>query len=61
MRIPRYASKFMNSLITEACDSILAGDPGADKPLIPADVFYRVSNRVENEIRNETQDLLEVE
>jgi hypothetical protein len=60
-RIPRYASKFMNALISEACDSLLASDVGDGKPLIGSDMFHRISYQIETEIRNEAQDLLEIE
>jgi len=61
MRIPRYASKLMNGLIAAACDQVLADGATGVKPSISRDVFNRVSSRVEDEIRSETQDLLEVE
>lgn len=59
-RIPRYASKFMNRALTEACQTILARDLADKTPVIPRNVFYKVAAEIDTEMRNDTQDLLEV-
>lgn len=60
LRIPRYAAKFMNRAMAEACQAILTEEVGQDKPRIPPAVFYKVSAEVQTEIRNDAQDLMEV-
>jgi hypothetical protein len=60
MRIPRYASKFMNRVMTEACQGILAGTLQGKMPLVPPGIFHKVAAEMDAEIRNEAQDLLEV-
>lgn len=60
MRIPRYANKFMNRLLSEACEGLLASDV-TDAPVISLDVFHRVCSVMENEIKNEARDLLEMD
>ena len=59
-RIPRYAAKFMNRALGEACQVILAQDAGEKAPVIPRSIFYKVAAEIEADMRNDAQDLLEV-
>ncbi len=60
LRMPRYAAKFMNRLVAEACQVILGEDTREQPPRIPASIFHKVAAETETEMRNEAQDLLEV-
>lgn len=59
-RIPRYAAKFMNRALGEACQATLAQDVGDKAPVIPRNVFHKVAAEIEAEMRNDAQDLMEV-
>ncbi len=58
-KIPRYASKFMNKLLSEMCEHILKQELGENKPQISHRIFDKICVEMETEMRNETQDLLE--
>jgi hypothetical protein len=59
-RIPRYAAKFMNRAMAETCLATLTQNLGEKAPAIPRSIFYRMAAEIEAEMRNDTQDLLEV-
>lgn len=61
VRIPRYAGKLMNSLVAAGCDALFDENTEPQTPQITREVFHRISSRIEDEIRTETQDMLELE
>jgi hypothetical protein len=60
-KIPRYASKFMNRALVDACDTILSEDlKGDELPKISRKVFLQAATDLERDIKNDSQDLQEI-
>lgn len=60
-KIPRYASKFLNRALVDACDTILTEDlKEGELPKIPRNVFLQAATDLERDIKNDAQDLQEI-